>query len=316
MKQLKLVMVIGAPASGKSTTSKFYADQSDFVYLNRDTLGKSIADLVPLTQQAFVNEKNVILDNLFPTVESRKPFIEIAEKFGAEIRCKWVTTSIEDSTINALHRMWDRYGKLFMTPESLKEVKDDHNMFPICVLFKYKKEFQEPNRVEGFHFIDEVKFTRKIDCSKNNKAVIFDYDQTLRDVKNKGNFAYPICPEDVMILPNRKEVIADYWHRGYKLLGASNQSGVSKNILSHDDAEHCFYETNQQLGFDIDYMFCPHSVPPTCYCRKPQSGIGVYLIEKHKLRPSECIFVGDQTTDKTFAKRLGFQYVDQSEFFK
>ena len=43
--------------------------------------------------------------------------------------------------------------------------------------------------------------------------------------------------------------------------------------------------------------------------------MGVFLIEKHKLNPAETIMVGDQTTDKTFARRLGFEYVDQKDFF-
>ena len=153
-------------------------------------------------------------------------------------------------------------------------------------------------------------------AQKNNKAVIFDYDQTLRDVPAGSPYQYPVKPSDVIVLPNRYKTILDYKNRGYRLLGASNQSGVSKGILSHENACLCFAETNNQLHMDIDYMFCPHSVPPTCYCRKPQSGIGVYFIEKYKLNPSECIFVGDQTTDKTFAQRLGFQYVDQLDFFK
>ena len=43
---------------------------------------------------------------------------------------------------------------------------------------------------------------------------------------------------------------------------------------------------------------------------------GVEFILKHKLSRKDCIFVGDMTTDKTFAARCGFQYVDQVDFFK
>ena len=78
-----------------------------------------------------------------------------------------------------------------------------------------------------------------------------------------------------------------------------------------------FDYTNQQLGVDIEYVFCPHqSAPPMCYCRKPFAGFGVHFINKHKLNRKDTIFVGDMTTDKTFAARCGFQYVDQGEFFK
>ena len=66
-----------------------------------------------------------------------------------------------------------------------------------------------------------------------------------------------------------------------------------------------------------DYKYCPHKAGPTnCYCRKPMPGLGVEFIEKYGLDPSRCIMVGDMTSDKTFAKRCGFQYMDQAEFFK
>ena len=31
--------------------------------------------------------------------------------------------------------------------------------------------------------------------------------------------------------------------------------------------------------------------------------------------PRQCTYVGDQTTDRSFAQRCGFQFVDQAEFF-
>ena len=51
-------------------------------------------------------------------------------------------------------------------------------------------------------------------------------------------------------------------------------------------------------------------------CFKPMPGMGAEFIEKYKLNPSECIMVGDMTSDKTFAKRCGFQFMDAEEFFK
>jgi phosphoglycolate phosphatase-like HAD superfamily hydrolase len=44
-------------------------------------------------------------------------------------------------------------------------------------------------------------------------------------------------------------------------------------------------------------------------------GFGALLIVKYNLNPADCIMVGDYKTDETFAKRCGFQYVDQAEFF-
>ena len=105
---------------------------------------------------------------------------------------------------------------------------------------------------------------------------------------------------------------------GLPMLGASNQSGVAKGILTAADAEACFAETTKQLGVPFDEIFyCPHKVPPiTCYCRKPNVGMGVELIYKYKLDPRKCTYVGDMKTDKTFAGRCGFKFVDQNDFFR
>lgn len=309
----EVVMVLGAPASGKSS----YSDElisKGYIHLNRDKEGGTVIDLLPKMKVLLSSGKNIVLDNLFAKEESRKPFIEAAQSANISIRCVWVKTSIEDSIINALHRMWNRYQKIFFHPNDLKGIKDP-NMFPIAVFFKYKKEFEKPSTAEGFSKVETKEFTRIYDSSYTNKAAIFDYDGTLRIVKN-GEFEFPVKTCEVELLPNRIEKLFELKKQGYILLGASNQSGVAKGDLSLEDAKSCFEQTNKLLKQDIDYVFCPHSVPPVCYCRKPQSGLGVYLTNKYKLDPRKCLYVGDQTTDKTFATRLGFEYFDATKFFE
>jgi len=120
----------------------------------------------------------------------------------------------------------------------------------------------------------------------------------------------------VEILPGRREKLDEYVKKGYRLFGMSNQSGVAKGLVSARNADSCFKRTNELLGHNIKYTFCPHNVPPTCYCRKPQVGLFVWLYELCKLNPAQCIFVGDQTTDKTVAQRCKMQYYHPDEFFK
>ncbi len=309
----KVTMVMGYPASGKSTLTKTLVDKGA-VSLNRDTEGGTIAGLLPKFEALLRDKKDVVLDNLFVDVATRKPFIDMAKNHGVDIVCQLMGTSIEDAQFNVVQRAIGLLGK-FPTPEAIKAAKHT-NVFPPLVLFKYKKEFQKPTEQEGFSKVETVKFVRKEDPSFTNKAIIVDYDGTLRECIN-GNGKYPVEKDQVEIKPNRKQVLDDYKKRGYLLLGVSNQSGIAKGLLSEDKAHELFKFTNEQIGVDIEYRFCPHqSAPISCYCRKPMPGIGVEFILKHKLNRKECIFVGDLTTDKTFAQRAGFQYVDQSEFFK
>jgi len=312
----EVIMVLGPPASGKSSKSKEYIDKG-YIHLNRDKSGGKIVSLLPKLESALKNNENVVLDNLFPTKEVRKPFIEICKNNNVNISCVYVKTSIEDCQINALNRMYERYQTIFHHPDDIKShsrAKNDPNMFPPVVLFRYKKEFEKPVVEEGFSNIQEINFIRRIDPTYSNKALILDYDDTLR--KSNGKNPFPIHPNEVEVLPGRTKKLKEYKSLGYILLGVSNQSGVAKRLFTKEDAISCFDRTNELLGVKIDYCFCPHqAAPPVCYCRKPQTSNGIHLIHKYKLNPNECIFVGDATSDKTFAQRLGFKYYHPEEFF-
>ena len=309
----KVTMVVGYPASGKSTLTKELTAKGA-VSLNRDTEGGTIASLLPKMEVLLKDGKDIVLDNLFATIETRKPFIELAKKYNTNIACQLMGTSIEDAQFNVIQRAIGLTGK-FPTPEVIKAAKHT-NVFPPLVLFKYKKEFQKPTVEEGFSKVDTVKFTRKDNPEFTNKALLVDYDGTLRECIG-GNEKFPVSKEQIEIKPRRTEVLKAYQAKGYRLLGISNQSGVAKGELSHETAVELFEHTNKLLGVDIEYQFCPHqSAPISCYCRKPMCGIFVNFMLQYKLSRKDCIFVGDMTTDKTMAARAGIQYVDQSEFFK
>jgi HAD superfamily hydrolase (TIGR01662 family) len=306
-------MVVGYPASGKSTVTKDLIKKGA-VALNRDTEGGTIVGLLPKLEALLKDGKDVVLDNTFPTIEVRKPFIELAKKYNVDVTCSLMSTSIEDAQFNVVQRAIGLINK-FPTPEAIKAAKHT-NIFPPTVLFKYKKEFQKPTTEEGFSKVEVVKFVRKENPEFTNKALIVDYDGTLRECIN-GNDKYPVKKEQVEIKANRTKILQAYKDKGYLLLGCSNQSGIAKGEVADEVVKELFDYTNQQLGIDIEYRYCPHqSAPISCYCRKPMPGIGVEFILKHKLSRKDCIFVGDMTTDKTFAQRCGFQYVDQAEFFK
>jgi HAD superfamily hydrolase (TIGR01662 family) len=214
--------------------------------------------------------------------------------------------------------MWDRYAQIFFIPNDAKANKKaakDPNVFPIAVLFKYAKEFENPTTGEGFAKVAKVKFKRSDphwDIKGDGSAIIFDYDDTLR--YSKGEKPWPEDPSEVGLMEGRKKLIKKL-AKDNLLLGASNQSAIAKG-LSDEVAQACFDRTHKLLGVKFEYVYCPHKVPPVnCYCRKPQSGMGVYFVRKYGLDPSKCTYVGDQTTDKTFAKRMGFKFVHEKDFF-
>lgn len=317
----ELVLVGGMPAGGKTTVTKRYTEQG-YTRLNRDLVGGKVDDLLPALKSALSSGKSVVMDNLYATKASRAGAVEVAKKAGVPVTFVLMDTSLEDAQFNACCRMMEKAGHVLHPEEHKKSpYKDDPNLFPVAVLYKYRKEFEKPTTdksgvsPEGFTVKTE-KFVRQYPADWVNKAVIFDFDGTLRT--HDGPEKYPTTPDQVRAFVARKPKIMEYAKQGYILLGASNQSGIAKGNLTDADAKACFDETLKQLGVKFEeVLYCPHKVPPiTCYCRKPGPGMGVELIYKYKLDPRQCIYVGDMTTDKSFAGRCGFKFVDHDSFFK
>lgn len=309
-------LIGGMPAGGKTTITKRFVDKG-YVRLNRDAVGGKVDDLIPSMLSAIRAGKNVVMDNLYATKVSRSAALKAAKDAGAVVNFLLMDTSLEDAQFNACCRMMDRCGKVLHPDDHKKSpFKDDPNLFPVAVLYKYRKEFEKPTTAEGFDSVKSEKFVRVYPSDWVNEAAIFDFDGTLRT--HIGDEKYPISPDQVRAIVPRAAKLKQLQANGVLLLGASNQSGVAKGNLTCEDAEACFTETTKQLGVEFkEILYCPHKVPPiTCYCRKPGVGMAVELIYRYKLDPRKCTYVGDMTTDKSFATRAGFKYVDHNEYFQ
>lgn len=307
----EIIMIIGPSGVGKTRWAEYWVAQG-YVRLNRDTEQGKILSLVHKMNACIRDGKSVVLDNTFLTAEKRQPFIEAAHELGAIVKCYIRETNQGDAQFNLCKRIIE--AGVDITDLNAIKVHPSPNVFPSSVHFRHWKEFQKPTEEEGFDEIILMGFKRS-PSPYNNKALILDYDGTLR--RSLGPENYPLKPSDVILLPKRKEVLQKYEEEGYFLLGASNQSAVGKGQLSYNDACDCFDKTNELLGLDIDYLFCPHkSGPINCWCRKPMPGIAVQFIEKYKLDMEQTIMVGDQTSDVNFAQRAGIQFRSAEEFFQ
>jgi histidinol phosphatase-like enzyme len=91
---------------------------------------------------------------------------------------------------------------------------------------------------------------------------------------------------------------------------------ISKGNVTAAEIVACFEHTNKLLGVQIEYKFCPHNPAPIqCYCRKPMPGLAVEFIHRYKLDWKKTFFVGDMTSDKTFAQRSLIGFVNPEKFF-
>lgn len=308
------VMIVGPPAAGKSTLVREFTTQG-FTTLNRDTLGGTIDGLAVRLQEAHARgDRRFVFDNTHGTVESRRKILQTLAQLGIPVRCLVLATTPEQAQFNAARRLVQKYGKLLAAAD-MKGLKDP-NAFPPVAQSAYFKHYEAPTCVEGFTTVEVVPFVRHLGAGYAQKAIILDYDGTLRETISGAK--YPTDPTDIRILPGRREKLQRYSTQGWLLLGASNQSGVAKGALTLEQAKACFDRTNELLGMGpIDVQFCPHaSGPPQCWCQKPLPGMGVVHIEKYGLDPAQCVYVGDMTKDATFAKRCGFKFAQASTFFE
>lgn len=314
--QDEVVLVTGIQGAGKSSRVDAYV-AAGYARLNRDALGGKLADLLPRLDALLVGgQRRVVLDNTYPTRVSRAGVIQAAHRRGVPVRCVHLTTPPREAMINVVARMLERYDHLPGGDELKELAKSDPNLPPPAALSRYAQCFEPPGADEGFAAIESVPFTRRpAPEDHTGKGLLLDVDGTLR-VTASGEI-YPRAPDDVRLLPGRREVLQRWIDDGYQLFFISNQSGVASGKLSHDDAAACFARTRALLDLPItEVVFCPHkSFPVGCFCRKPLPGWGVYLTRKYKLAQEHLVMVGDMESDRRFAEAIGARYVDAEAFF-
>src|SRR6185295_16568357 len=97
----------------------------------------------------------------------------------------------------------------------------------------------------------------------------------------------------------------------------SNQSGVASGAVTKDAAEGAFARTIELLDLPVaEVAYCPPpAFPVGCFCRKPLPGLGVALMQRHKLSREHMVMVGDMDSDQDFARALAIKYVHADDFF-
>lgn len=311
----EVVLLMGIQGAGKSELVNAY-ESAGYARLNRDDLGGKLDDLVPeLHRLLNEGQQRVVMDNTYPTRISRASIIATAHKCKLPVRCRFIATPASEARFNVALRIFRRYGRM-LGPADLKELtKNDPNLPPPAALQRWLDSFEPPALDEGFSAVDEIPFVRRSDSSFTAKGLLLDVDGTLR--KTKSGELYPRQADDIELLPSRQEVLQNWISAGYKLFFVSNQSGIASGQLSEQAAAECFERTVELLGLPVaEVAVCPHpAFPAGCFCRKPLPGLGVQLIERHRLSTRDLVMVGDLDSDQAFARGIGARYYYAAEFF-
>ena len=294
-----VVLVIGLPGAGKSTVAAELVEQG-YERLNRDETGGRLSDLLPSLGRLLADgRRRVVLDNTYGSRAARNAVIETAWAHGASARCVWLQTSLEDAQVNVVQRILRRYGRL-LEPDALKHAaRTDPGAIAPQALYRHRRAFEPPEEAEGFARVDIVPFRRRLAGDLSNRALILWFDTV-----------------DPAVLSARRDVVRRYAGEGWRVLGLSWQPDVARGAVTPEAVAAAFARANDVLGTDVDWAWCPHGDgPPVCWCRKPLPGLGVVLIERHRLDPARCIYVGRDAMDRAFARTLGFAYRQSEEVF-
>src|ERR1035437_7464087 len=107
----EIILIVGYPASGKSTTVKQFVDRG-YTRLNGVSVGGSMDELTRLTEKTLLDTDQLVLDNLYPSVKSRASIVALAKQNKIPVRCYMMETTLEDAQLNACLRMMKKYGSI------------------------------------------------------------------------------------------------------------------------------------------------------------------------------------------------------------
>lgn len=139
-------------------------------------------------------------------------------------------------------------------------------------------------------------------------AVFLDRDGTIiRDTN------YVARPEQVELLPGVAEAIARLNRGGVPVIIVTNQSGIARGILTHDDFEQVQARMLELLDAEratitATYV-CPHSPGADgellCRCRKPGALLFEQAADAHQVDLAQSFFAGDKWRDVAPALAFG-----------
>ena len=137
------------------------------------------------------------------------------------------------------------------------------------------------------------------------KLIVLDRDGVI----NHDSDAYIKTPEEWHPIPGSLEAIACLNHAGYRVVVATNQSGLARGLLSVEMLHRIHARMHGELaahGGYVEAIFvCPHHPDDGCGCRKPEAGLLRDIAARLRTPLEGVPMVGDALRDLEAARRIG-----------
>lgn len=137
------------------------------------------------------------------------------------------------------------------------------------------------------------------------KLIILDRDGVI----NYDSDTYVKSAEEWHPIPGSLEAIARLNRAGYRVLIATNQSGIGRGLFDAH-ALHAMHRKMKALlaplGGCVDAIFCcPHAPQDNCACRKPKPGLFEQIASAQDVDLTMATAVGDSARDVQAALTAG-----------
>jgi D-glycero-D-manno-heptose 1,7-bisphosphate phosphatase len=137
------------------------------------------------------------------------------------------------------------------------------------------------------------------------KLVILDRDGVI----NYDSVQFIKSPGEWKPIPGSLEAIARLNQAGYRVVVATNQSGIGRGLFDMDtlNAIHGkMHRAAQAVGARIDAVFyCPHTADSACNCRKPKPGMYERFASCYNIDLAGTPSIGDSLRDLQAAVAVG-----------
>lgn len=115
--------------------------------------------------------------------------------------------------------------------------------------------------------------------------------------------------EEFEFLPRVKEALRAFLAKGYKLIIATNQSGIGRGYYNHKDFEKLtewMLDTLACEGIEIlEVYYCPHAPNEACECRKPHPLFIEEAVKTFGVDVAHSWMMGDKESDVEFGHNGG-----------
>jgi D-glycero-D-manno-heptose 1,7-bisphosphate phosphatase len=137
------------------------------------------------------------------------------------------------------------------------------------------------------------------------KLVILDRDGVI----NQDSEQFIKTPDEWKPIPGSLDAIARLNHAGFRVVVASNQSGIGRGLFDMaalNAINDKMYRALAHVGGRIDALFyCPHAADAGCECRKPKPGMFFDIAQRFNVSLSGVPSVGDSLRDLQAAVAVG-----------